>query len=405
MGRYAFEGIHILDFTWYGVGPVTTKYLADNGADVIRIESAARLDGLRLAPPWKEAKPGVNNSQFFASYNTSKKGITLDMRKPRAREIFLRLLPWADVVAESFTPKTLRQWELDYEVLRKLKPELIMLSTCMQGQTGPHRDYPGFGNLMAALAGFYYIAGYSESQLCPPYGAYTDFIAPRFSACALIAALDYRRRTGKGQYIDMAQYEAALHNLAPALIEYFATGNVLGPSGNRSTRFAPHGAYRCADEDGHERWLALAVASDHEWREMLKALGSPAVDPCLETMLGRLEHRDLLDSFLVQLLRGRQAEELTATLQAAGVSAYPVQNCLDLHQDPNLKAFDYWHWLDHATMGPSPYEGLQHHLSRTPGRLRSPAPSLGQHNDEVLSSLLGMSTAEIQQLKEEQVVF
>ena len=405
MRRYAFDGIHVLDFTWYGVGPVTTKYLADNGADVIRIESSARLDGLRMAPPWKDAKPGVNNSQFFASYNTSKKGITLDMRKPKAREIFLRLLPWADVVAESFTPKTLRQWELDYEHLRERKPELIMLSTCMQGQTGPHRDYPGFGNLMAALAGFYHIAGYSDSQLGPPYGAYTDFIAPRFSACALIAALDYRRRTGQGQYIDMAQYEAALHNLAPALIEYFASGKVLGPSGNRSPRFAPHGAYRCADDDGHERWLALAVASDHEWQEMLKVLGNPPVDSRFSTMLGRLEHRDALDSFLGQLLRARQAEELTAALQAVGVSAYPVQNCLDLHQDENLQAFDYWHWLDHATMGPSPYEGLQHRLSSTPGHLRSPAPSLGQHNDEVLAGLLGMSGAEIEQLKQEQVVF
>jgi benzylsuccinate CoA-transferase BbsF subunit len=404
MRRYAFEGIHILDFTWYGVGPVTTKYLADNGAEVIRIESSARLDGLRLAPPWKDAKPAVNNSQFFASYNSSKKGITLDMSRPKAREIFLRMLPWADVVAESFTPKTLRQWELDYEHLRAIKPELIMLSTCMQGQTGPHRNYPGFGNLMAALAGFYHIAGYSESEICPPYGAYTDFIAPRFSACALIAALDYRRRTGIGQYIDMAQYEAALHNLAPALVEYFAGGKVLGPNGNRSGRFAPHGAYQCADEDGHERWLALAIASDHEWQEMLKTLGSPPVDSRFSTMLGRIEHRGALDSFISQLLRPRHADELSAALQAVCISAYPVQNCLDLHQDENLQAFGYWHWLDHATMGPSPYEGLQHRLSRTQGELRSPAPSLGQHNDEVLSRLLGMSAAEIQQLKQEKVV-
>jgi benzylsuccinate CoA-transferase BbsF subunit len=357
-----------------------------------------------LAPPWKDAKPGVNNSQFFASYNTSKKGITLDMSKPKARQIFLKLLPWADVVAESFTPKTLRQWELDYEHLRELKPELIMLSTCMQGQTGPHRDYPGFGNLMAALAGFYHIAGYSDSELCPPYGAYTDFIAPRFSACALIAALDYRRRTGKGQYIDMAQYEAALHNLAPALIEYFAAGKILGPTGNRSARYAPHGAYRCADDDGNERWLALAVASDHEWHELLKVLGNPPVDSRFSTMLGRLEHREALDSFIGQLLRERQAEKLTPALQAVAVSAYPVQNCLDLHRDENLRAFGYWHWLDHATMGPSPYEGLQHRLSRTPGELRSPAPSLGQHNDEVLSGLLGMSAAEIEQLRQEKVV-
>ncbi len=405
MRQYAFEGIHVLDFTWYGVGPVTTKYLADNGADLIRIESSARLDGLRLAPPWKDAKPAVNSSQFFASYNTSKKGITLDMSKPKAREIFLRLLPWADVVAESFTPKTLRQWELDYEHLRELKPDLIMLSTCMQGQTGPNRDYPGFGNLMAALAGFYHIAGYSESELGPPYGAYTDFIAPRFSACALIAALDYRRRTGKGQYIDMAQYEAALHNLAPALIEYFASGRVLGPSGNRSMRYAPHGAYRCADDDGHERWLALAVASDHEWQEMLKVLGNPPTESHFDTMVGRLEHREALDSFLSELLRTRNAEQLTAALQAVGVAAYPVQNCLDLHRDENLQAFDYWHWLDHPSMGPSPYEGLQHRLSRTPGRLRSPAPALGQHNDEVLGSLLGMSAAQIEQLKQEKVVF
>jgi crotonobetainyl-CoA:carnitine CoA-transferase CaiB-like acyl-CoA transferase len=405
MRRYAFEGINLLDFTWYGVGPVTTKYLADNGADVIRIESAARLDGLRQAPPWKDAKPGINNSQFFASYNTSKKGITLDMSKPRAREIFLKLLPWADVVSESFTPKTLRNWGLDYARLSALKPELIMLSTCMQGQTGPHRDYPGFGNLMAALSGFYHIAGYSEEALGPPYGAYTDFIAPRFSACALMAALDYKRRTGKGQYIDMAQYEAALHNLAPALIDYFATGRVLGPEGNRSQRYAPHGAYRCADEDGHERWLAIAVANDDEWASLRKVLGNPPADAKFATMSGRVANRDALDDFVGRLVCNRNAEDLTAALQTAGVSAYPVQNCMDLHRDENLDAFGFWHWLDHAHMGPSPYEGLEHHLSRTPGELRSPAPVLGQHNDEIFCGMLGMSAAEVEQLKQEKVIF
>ncbi len=405
MRRYAFEGIHLLDFTWYGVGPITTKYLADNGADVIRIESSARLDGLRHAPPWKDAKPGVNNSQFFASYNTSKKGITLDMSKPKAREIFLRMLPWADVVTENFTPKALRKWDLDYEHLSALKPELIMLSTCMHGQSGPHRDYPGFGNLMAALSGFYHIAGYSESELCPPYGAYTDFIAPRFAACSLMAALDYNRRTGKGQYIDMAQYEAALHNLAPALVDYFATGRVLGPQANRSERYAPHGAYRCADEDGHERWIAFAVADDREWRAMLEVLGNPAADASLATMTGRLSNREALDEFVAALVRNRNAEQLTAALQAAGVSAYPVQNCVDLHRDENLEAFGFWHWLDHPQMGPSPYEGLEHRLSRTPGELRSPAPVLGQHNEEILGGMLSMSAAEIERLKQEKIVF
>ncbi len=406
MRRYALEGVHVLDFAWVGVGPITTKYLADNGADVIRVESLARPDVLRLAPPWKDAQPGIDRSQFFASYNTSKRGVTLDLGKPKARELVLRLLPWADVVAESFTPKALRKWELDYEHLRQLKPDLIMLSTCMQGQTGPNALYPGYGQLMAALSGFYHISGYGPDQPpCPPYGAYTDFIAPRLAACALLAALDYRRRTGRGQYIDVAQYEAALHNLAPALVDYFATGRVLGPQGNRSERYAPHGAYRCADEDGHERWIALAVANDEEWRAMLTALGSSSADERFATMERRMENRTALDEFVGRLVRGREARTLTATLQRAGVSAYPVLNCMDIHNDENLDAFGFWHWLEHPVMGPSPYEGLQHRLSRTPGELRSPAPVLGQHNDEVLGGMLGLDADEIARLKEERVIF
>ena len=389
MSRLPFEGIHILDFTWFAVGPVTTKYLADYGADVVRIESAARLDGLRLAPPWKDAQPGPNNSQFFASFNSSKRGLALDMSKPRAREIFLKMLPWADVVTESFTPKTLRNWGLDYDSMRAIKPDLIMLSTCMQGQTGPHRDYPGFGNLMAALSGFYYISGYSEAEPCPPYGAYTDFIAPRFSACALIGALDHRRRTGKGQYIDMAQYEAALHNLAPVLLDYFATGRVQGPGGNRSERYAPHGAYRCADEDGHERWIAIAVADDNEWRALLQVLGNPpatrASPPCADAFTIERRSMNLIGHSCAH------AQRRGADRRAAGrrrISAYPVQNCMDLHRDENLEEFGFWQWLDHKEMGPSPYEGLEHRMSRTPGARRA-APVLGQHSEEVFTKSSG----------------
>lgn len=405
MRRYAFEGIHVLDFSWVGVGPITTKYLADNGADVIRVESALRIDVLRIAPPWKDGQPGVNNSQFFASYNTSKKGITLDLNQPKARELVRRLVPWADVVGESFTPKAMRKWELDYEHLKQIKPDLVMFSTCMQGQTGPHAMYAGFGQLMSALSGFYHVSGYAEGEPpAPPYGAYSDFVAPRFLTSALLAALDYRRRTGRGQYIDMSQYEAALHNLAPALIDYFATGRVLGPQANRSPRFAPHGAYRCRDEDGAERWIAIAVANDREWNEMLRVLGNPAGDGRFAAMGQRLANAEELDQFVGRLVREHDAMALTEKLQAAGVAAYPVQNCVDLHHDENLEAFGFWHWLDHKEMGPSPYEGLQHRLSRTPGELRSAAPALGQHNQEVLGGMLGLSNAEIEQLKNEMVI-
>ena len=183
-----------------------------------------------------------------------------------------------------------------------------MLSTCMQGQTGPNALYPGFGQLMAALSGFYYISGYGPGSCTPPYGAYTDFIAPRFSAFALLAALDYRRRTGKGQYIDMAQYEAAMQNLAPALIDYFATGRVLGPQGNASARYAPHGAYRCADEDGNERWIAIAVANDEQWRAMLAALAAESSDPRFATCgCANRESRGAIDEFVGSLTRAHNA--------------------------------------------------------------------------------------------------
>ena len=402
---FAFEGVHVLDLTWVGVGPITTKYLADNGADVIRVESQARLDVLRVAPPWKDAQPGLDRSQFFASFNSSKRGISLDLSKPEAREIVLRFLPWADVVSESFTPKAMRNWGMDYEKLRAIKPELIMFSTCMQGQTGPNALYPGFGQLMAALSGFYYISGYGDGEPSPPYGAYSDFVAPRFLAAALIAALDYRRRTGKGQYIDMSQYEAALHNLAPALIDYFATGRILAAHANQSPRFAPHGAYRCADEDGVERWISIAVANDADWAALLTVIGSEGFGARYARHSQRLEDQAGLDQLIDAKTRAHQAWDLTRKLQAAGVAAYPVQNCVDLHQDENLEAFEFWHWLDHKEMGPSPYEGLQHRLSKTPGELRRPAPALGQHNQDIFAEMLGMDRAEVQRLIQAKVIF
>src|SRR5580700_3868925 len=223
MAPFALEGIHVLDFTWVAVGPITTKYLTDNGADVVKIESSARIDVLRAAPPYADGKFGINRSQFFADYNTSKKGVTLNLSDPRARELVMRLVPWADVVVENFTPKVMRGWEMDYDHLRQVKPDIIMLSSCLQGQTGPQAMMPGFGQLMGALSGFYYISGYPGGDPAPPYGAYTDFITPRFAVAVLLAALDYRRRTGAGQYSDPSQSEHPEHVLVPQLLHYPAS--------------------------------------------------------------------------------------------------------------------------------------------------------------------------------------
>jgi crotonobetainyl-CoA:carnitine CoA-transferase CaiB-like acyl-CoA transferase len=179
----------------------------------------------------------------------------------------------------------------------------------------------------------------------------------------------------------------------------------MGPRGNASERYAPHGAYRCGDEDGQERWIAIAVTDDAGWSSLLTVLHADCDDPRFLTSQSRRANANAVDEFLTTLTRTRDAKELTDQLQAAGVAAYPVQNCMDLHQDENLQAFEFWHWLDHQTMGPSPYEGLQHRLSRTPGALRFAAPVLGQNNAEVFCGMLGLSAAEVEQLKKENVIF
>ena len=268
--------LKILDFSWVGVGPITVKYLADHGATVVRVESHARLDVVRLGPPWHDAKPGIERSQFYASYNTSKYGIALDLGRPEARAIARKLAAWADVVVESFTPRVMRDWSLAYDDLRRVNPRLVMLSTCLQGQTGPHALFPGFGQLMAALSGFYEISGWPDRSPAPPYGAYTDFIVPRLAATALLAAIDHQRRTGEGQHLDVSQFEASLHFLAPALIEFALTGAVATRNGNRAEHAAPHGVYPCAGEGADpDRWIALSVRGTAEWRAFCAVLGRP----------------------------------------------------------------------------------------------------------------------------------
>ncbi len=403
MGQLAMQGVSVLDFTWFGVGPIATKYLADNGANVVKIESIARPDGLRLTGPWKDAHPDINSSQFFGSYNSSKKSVMLDMSRPEARDIVRQLVPHFDVVANSYTPGVMPKWGLGYDTLRRIRPDIIVLSTCMQGQTGPHAGYRGFGQLMASLSGFFHLSGYSEAEIAPPYGAYTDFVVPRMAAFALLAALDYRRRTGRGQYLDISQYEAAINFLAPAVIDYASSGRVMHAQGNSSNRYAPHGAYRCADHAEGERWITIAVADDRQWLDLMAVLGASAGDPRFATMLRRLERPEDLDDYVQGLVAGRPVGELTAALQAVGIAAYPVQNCLDLHSDENLLANEFWQWLDQRDAGPMPYDGLSYRLERS-GSHQTAAPSIGQDTDEVLGDLLAMTPEDTARLRHTGVI-
>lgn len=397
MGAKAFEGLKVADFSWVGVGPITTKYLADHGATVVKVESATRPDFLRVLPPFKGRQPGLNRSQFFANYNTNKLSLALNLNHPQGREVAWRLIRWADVVAESFTPGTMRAWGLDYEAVARVRPDIIMISTCQQGQTGPHARFAGFGQLASALGGYYELTGWPDREPAGPYGAYTDFICPPFALAALVAALDYRRRTGRGQYLDLSQFECGLQFLGPALLDYAVNGRVATRMGNRDPQACPHGAFPCAGDD---RWIAVAVTTDREWEGLCRVLGHPewVEDPRFWTFLDRRRHEDLLESLVAAATRAWDAYELMAALQAAGVPAGVVQRCSDLHRDPQLAHRGHWVTLEHNEMGPTVYDGIPFKLSASPGRLERAAPCLGEHTELVLRELLGYADEEIAEL-------
>ncbi len=396
--------LKVVDFCWAGVGPITVKYLADHGATVVRVESHARYDVVRLGPPWHEGKPGIERSQFYASYNTSKLSLALDLTRPPARDVVRRLAAWADVVVESYTPHVMRTWGLAYADLRQVNPRLVMLSTCLQGQTGPHAEFPGFGQLMAALSGFYEIAGWPDRAPAPPYGAYTDYVVPRMAATALLAAVDHQRRTGEGQHIDLAQFEAALHFLAPALLDHELTGRVATRSGNRSDHAAPHGAYPCSGDD---RWIAISVQGDAQWRALCDVLARPTwlEDARFAGHAGRVAQADALDALIAEATGSRDANELMRALQAAGIAAGVVQSALDLHADPVLAGWGFFQWLEHPERPPAPYDGPALRLGATPGKLRWAAPALGEHTALVLREVLGMDETEIARLVDEKVAW
>ena len=397
-GEMPFDGLRVLDFTWVGVGPITTKHLADFGADVIRIESVSRPDVLRNAAPFKDGVAGINRSQFPASYNTSKRGLGLNLASQEGLDLVRELiLEWKpDVIAESFTPRVMRGWGLSYADVKETLPEVIYFSTCQQGQTGPHASYAGFGQLAASLAGFYYVTGWPDKDPAGPYGAYSDFINPPNAAAAIVAALEYRRRTGKGQHLDLSQYECATHYLAPYIMDHLTNGGTLERRGNEDDRHAPHNAYRCADAERvytgvGPSWIAIAVSSDEQWRSLCEMMGRSdwMEDARFATLDGRRRHARSIDDEIGSWTRDKNARQLMDGLQKAGVPAGVVQSQADLWEDPQIAHRGFFQWLDHTECGPMPYDGLVSHLSRTPGALRRPQALVGEHNSEILREILG----------------
>jgi benzylsuccinate CoA-transferase BbsF subunit len=284
----------------------------------------------------------------------------------------------------------------------KDRPDLVMISTCLNGQTGPERHYPGFGGQGSALAGFNHLTGWPDREPVGPFGTITDSLSPRFAALLLASALLHRQRTGQGQHIDLAQVEGGIVCLSESMLTFAANAEVLTRMGNRSRHAAPHGVFPCT---GKERWIAIAVHDDEDWRRLVGAMGAPAwaTDAALATSAGRLARVDDLERRLAAWTAEQEATALAQRLQAAGVDAGPVEDFADLHDDPQLAHRGHFRDVEHAVIGRHPVETHAMRFSAMEPRIQAPAPRLGEHTERVLREVLGMSAEEFARLRDAKV--
>ena len=405
MAESALRDLKVVEFAVFAAGPVVSKHLANYGAEVIRVESHANLDGFRTHyPPFAGNQPGLDRSGCFAVFNDGKLGVTLNLKTPEGIDLAKRLVARADVVVENFTPGTVDRLGLGYDALRAVKPDLVMLSSCNMGRTGPYARHPGFGSMLSSLGGFTHLTGYAGETPLLNYGPYIDFIGAGFGLIAVMAALDHRRRTGEGQHIDLSQYETGLQFVAPALLDYSANGHVADREGNRSDHMAPQGAFPCQGEDA---WCTISVTSDAEWAALRRAMGDPpwAADPRYATLLGRKAHEAEIEAHLAEWTRQRTPRQVMETLQAVGVPAAVVNTMADLYDDPQLAHRRFWMALPHAEFGTFHYQAGGFTLSDTPPDPRPPSPCLGQHNHYVFTHLLGLPEPEFEALQERKVIY
>ena len=393
----------VVEFTVYAAGPMVGKHLGEHGATVIRVESRSRPDGFRVHyPPYKDNIPGLERAGSFAIFNDCKLGITLNLKRPRGVEIARKLAAWADVLIENFVPGVMARNGLSYDVARELNPGIIYLSSCNMGQTGPKAAQRGFGSQLTSQSGFTFLTGEPGGEPMLLFGPYIDFVAVGFGLVAVLAALDYRRRTGRGQYIDLSQYEAGLQFLAPALLDYEVNGRVMTRMGNRSPDAAPHGAYPCRGED---QWCVIAVCTEDEWRAFCRVIGRPewAEDARFGSLAARKAHEDELDALIGAWTRDRDPRQVMDTLQAAAIRAGVVSRLSDLFADPQLAHRGIWRDLPHPELERFHYVAPPFVLSETPAELRR-SPLLGEHNEHVYGEILGLSQGEIDALTADGVI-
>ncbi len=420
MPRPPLYNVRVVDLGSAWAGPMAGHLLADMGAEVIKVESRARMDGMRLGRPmvgedlaggdrglWPELQP------VFHGLNRNKLSVTLNLRTESGRAILRRLASVSDVVLANFSPGVLERLGMDYPSLRTVKPDIIVASMPAFGDTGPLRDMVAYAPIIQAMSGMMSLVGYPPEEGEPLVGelqaAWSDTVAALCAALGVAAALRHRNRTGAGQYVEAAHLEGTAALLGVPMLEYQMTGENPSPPGNDDPDFAPHNNYPCA---GVDSWVAIAARTDAEWTALAVAIDSDgtdefslATDARFADRSARWTNRRDLDEAISAWTRGLTPGQVTARLQAVGVAAMPVMNIADQFADPHLNARETYVEIDHPHAGAEMVYGVPWRFSDTPGSVRAPAPLLGQHNGYVLRELLGMDETRVDALVAEQVVY
>ncbi|MCD5403666.1 MAG: CoA transferase [Dehalococcoidia bacterium] len=411
--RMPLKNYRVLDLSRIWAGPYCTKLFADMGAEIIKMESLSVYDshrgpvnpakGIAAYPDGEPGDEPWNRNGWFNCLHMSKYGVTLELTKDEGRRVFELLVSISDVVIENFRQGSLERLGYTYEELRKHRPDLIYVSMPAFGNTGPWKGYLGYGIGQEQLSGMAHMTGYRGEGPMKSGINHGDPITGSHAAGVLMAALRHRRRTGKGMYIDVSQQESSVALMGPEVLAYQMTGQEPERRGNRSGWYAPANSYRCAGED---RWVTIAVTNQDQWRSLAQAMDADGLadDPRFTTKEARRENHDDLDRIISEWTIGLEAYDLTRKLQRLGVPAGPVLRGPDLLQDAHYKDRGTFVTVDHPQVGPKQYPGIPWKMSATPGVVRWPSPTLGQHNREVYGELLGLNGLEIDQLDQTGVI-
>ena len=407
------KNYRVLDLSRIWAGPYCTKLMADMGAEIIKMESLSVYDshrgpinparGIAAYPDGEPGDEPWNRNGWFNCLHLSKYGITLELTSETGRNVFDQLVSISDVVIENFRQGSLERLGYSYETLRRLRPDLIYVSMPAFGNSGPWQKYLAYGIGQEQLSGMAHMTGYRGEGPMKSGINHGDPITGSHAAGVLLAALRYRKRTGKGMYIDVSQQESAVSLIGADVLAYQLTGEEPQRRGNRSPYFAPHNSYRCAGED---RWVTISVTNDEEWRQLAQLVGGPelAGDPRFATLDVRLEHEDQLDELISGWTADKKAYDLCHLLQREGVPASPVMGGPDLLADPHYAARGTFVRVNHEQVGEKTYPGIPWKMSATPGKARWASPTLGQHNRQIYGELLAMPTDDITALEEKGII-